>query len=69
MLRVFVPNQPAPLTSLDAMAGGLPAGVVWIDMLDPTKAEEAFVGSSMSIHTTPAGKPPAMASRLVNGAG
>ena len=43
MLRVFAPDHPTPLTDLDDMATGLPAGTVWIDMLDPTKAEEVFI--------------------------
>lgn len=43
MLRVFVPDQSTPLTDLDDMVGGLPEGAVWIDMLDPTKAEEVFI--------------------------
>ena len=49
MLRVFVPDQPNPLTNLDAMAAGLPAGAVWIDMIDPTRAEEAFVETATGI--------------------
>lgn len=49
MLRVFVPDQPAPLTDLGAMAGVLPAGAVWIDMIDPTLEEEAFVEKATGI--------------------
>jgi magnesium transporter len=49
MLRVFIPDHPTPLIDLDAMAAGLPAGAVWIDMLDPSKAEETFVETATGI--------------------
>lgn len=49
MLRVFVPGLPAPLTDLDAMADGLPAGAVWIDLFKPTRAEEVFIETATGI--------------------
>ena len=49
MLRVFVPDQPDPLTDLDAMAGALPPGAVWIDMITPTREEEAFIEAATGI--------------------
>jgi magnesium transporter len=49
MLRVFVPDRPMPLTDLDAMAGGLPPGAVWIDMIDPTREEEVFIETTAGI--------------------
>ena len=51
MLRVFVPDQPDPLTDLDAMAGALPPGAVWIDMITPTREEEAFIEAATGIAT------------------
>jgi magnesium transporter len=58
MLRVFVPDQPSPpggpthltaLTDRHVLAAGLPAGTVWIDMIDPTREEEAFVERATGI--------------------
>jgi magnesium transporter len=49
MLRVFIPDHPMPLMGVDAMAAGLPTGAVWIDMLNPTREEEAFIEASTGI--------------------
>lgn len=49
MLRVFVPDQPMPFVGVDAMATGLPAGAVWIDMVAPTREEEVFVETATGI--------------------
>lgn len=48
MLRVFVPDQPTPWTELDTQ-GGLPAGAVWIDMINPTRDEEGFIEAATGI--------------------
>lgn len=49
MLRVFVPNQPTPFNDLSAMGAVLPADAVWIDMIEPTLEEEAFVEKATGI--------------------
>lgn len=49
MLRIFVPGHAKPLTDIDAAAGNLPAAAVWIDMLDPTRAEEVLVETATGI--------------------
>ena len=49
MLRVFAPDKPMPLTGVDAMTAGLPAGAVWIDMLSPTREEEVFIETATGI--------------------
>jgi magnesium transporter len=55
MLRVFVADQPTPVTDLDAMPDGLPAGALWIDMLNPTRNEEVFIETATGIEVpTPA---------------
>ncbi len=43
MIRAFAPNSEMPLTELAVAEGVLPAGVVWIDLLRPTREEEMFV--------------------------
>lgn len=42
MLRVFSPESQRPVIEISAETA-LPTGTVWIDMLSPTHAEEAFV--------------------------
>ncbi|MBC7505444.1 MAG: magnesium transporter CorA family protein [Sandarakinorhabdus sp.] len=37
------------MTDLDAMTAGLPPDAMWIDMIDPTRAEEAFVETATGI--------------------
>ena len=49
MLRVFTAEQPVPLTGIETMTTGLPAGAVWIDMLAPTREEEVFVETATGI--------------------
>jgi len=49
MLKVFLQGQAAPLVDIDVTAGGLPADAVWIDMFEPTAAEEAFVEAATGI--------------------
>ena len=43
MLRIFAPDQPTPFIDVDILAGHLPTGAVWIDMLEPTREEEVFI--------------------------
>lgn len=48
MLRVFTPGRDPPLIEISA-DGDLPPGAVWIDMLNPDKAEETFVEARTGI--------------------
>lgn len=43
MLRVFSPGAASTLTVIAAVDGNLPAGIVWIDLINPTRAEELLV--------------------------
>jgi magnesium transporter len=43
MLRAYSPDREMPMRDLDITTGVLPTGVVWIDMHDPSRAEEEFV--------------------------
>jgi magnesium transporter len=43
MLRAFSPDSEPMLTKVVAADGVLPAGTVWIDMINPTREEELFV--------------------------
>lgn len=49
MLRIFAPDQPTPFIDVDILAGHLPAGAVWIDMLEPTREEEVFIETTTGI--------------------
>ena len=49
MLRVYVPGTAAAVGIEVDEAGELPAGTVWIDMVEPTAAEEAFVERSLGL--------------------
>lgn len=48
MLRVLTPDGLVAVPNGD-LAAGLPAGTVWIDLLDPTAAEEAVVEAATGI--------------------
>lgn len=49
MLKVFVSGRAAPMVDIDITTGALPADAVWIDMFEPTAAEEAFVEAATGI--------------------
>ncbi len=49
MLRAYAPNSDMALSDVDAQTGMLPAGAVWIDMFDPSRAEEEFVERATGI--------------------
>lgn len=48
MLRAFTPDGEMKLVEMSA-DGILPAGTVWIDMINPSRAEEVFVESATGI--------------------
>jgi magnesium transporter len=47
MLQIFSAGNKR--TTVDDLAGALPPGAVWLDLLDPTKEEEAFVERVLGI--------------------
>ena len=49
MLRIFHTALPSGIIVDAAQAKGLPADTVWIDLLDPTSAEEKLVEQSISL--------------------
>jgi magnesium transporter len=49
MLRALLPNGDMKLVELSAADRVLPAGAVWIDMLNPTKDEELFIEAATGI--------------------
>lgn len=49
MLRVFSPGSTTMLTEIDATAGVMPADAVWIDLINPTRAEELLVETTTGI--------------------
>ncbi|WP_426168012.1 magnesium transporter CorA family protein [Sandarakinorhabdus sp. DWP1-3-1] len=49
MLRVFTPAGAGLLTEIAAADANLPAGTVWIDMLNPSRDEELFIERATGI--------------------
>mgnify|MGYP003387109711 CR=1 FL=1 len=49
MLRAYAPDHDMVITDVEATTGVLPAGVVWIDMFDPTREEELFIERAIGI--------------------
>jgi magnesium transporter len=49
MLRALMPNGDMKMVELSAADGVLPAGVVWIDMLNPSREEELFIETATGI--------------------
>jgi magnesium transporter len=49
MLRALTPNGDMKLVDVIAAEGVLPAGAVWIDMLNPSRDEELFIETATGI--------------------
>lgn len=49
MLRIYVPGPQGATCVADCDLSTLPAGAVWIDMLDPTPDEEKFVEKALAV--------------------